>query len=119
MESKTDEMAVTYSSSRKPNSFCRWIQMVSSWRLGLWCRLLKKKLVNAVKFLLFREDYPKHRIWETFSWIHLASILPAMIVSGIVFIYLSFLYYGVLGFIYAYIIASVLPLEIFHCIFDR
>jgi hypothetical protein len=79
---------------------------------------LQKKLVVVVKFLLFMEDDPKHKIID--------NILPLALFLGIIvgvaafMLLFAFLYYGVIGFLMTYVFAvAILPLEILHCIYDR
>jgi hypothetical protein len=87
-------------------------------RLDGWTSGLKKAIA-IIKFLLFKEDNPKHFVWKDFEPLHLALILPLLIVPSIGFIVLGYLSFKVIGFVASYIIATLLPLEVFHWIFDR
>lgn len=84
-------------------------------RFSSWCSVLKR----LVKFLLFREDHPKHFVWADFQPIHLALVLPFAVAPSVGLVIAGFKFGGILGFFACHVLASVLPLEILHCIFDR
>ena len=90
---------------------------------GRWMRLLLlSKLRNLMKFLLFMEDDPKHRCVVDLNPIDMASlvfVLALSVMFSIGLMLVGFKLFGIAGFFAAYIIASVLPIEIPHCIFDR
>lgn len=75
------------------------------------------KMDNAVRFLLFLEKDPKHRVAQDLSPI-LISLLPiVLIVMG----YLSFLtiQYGLIIIFSSAMLEIILFLEFFHLIYDR
>ena len=74
---------------------------------------------NLIKFLLFMEDQPKHKVWDNFNALHMAVVLPLSIIPYAVFIVAGYALFGVVGFFVAYVAGSVLAIEIPHCIFDR
>lgn len=90
------------------------LQIVDRGRLGL-----RRRLVNLLKFLLFREDNPKHNIWQDFSPLDLALLFTFEIPLSIAFVIYGFVFFGVIGFFVAYITFALLAIEIPHCIFDR
>lgn len=73
---------------------------------------------NTVKFILFKEDFPKHRIIENLSPLHaiIAFYLSLFIGSFgcIVLAHANFL-----GFIAYYVIVAVMMLEVLHYLCDR
>jgi hypothetical protein len=81
-------------------------------RLGSWCSYV-------IKFLLFREDQPKHSVWQDFNPIHMAIVMPLSVILLGVLVSVGYFAFGVPGFFVAYICATVLALEVPHCIFDR
>ena len=87
-------------------------------RTSLYNRAMLK-LRKLLKFLLFKEDEPKHGIWTDFNPVHLALVLPFSIAPAVGLACIGYLIGGVIGFFAAYIVASVLVIEIPHCIFDR
>lgn len=98
---------------------CDRVTMVR-WGLGLRSSLLSRaRLRNAIKFLLFREDNPKQGCWANFNPVGLAAYLIGATIPCIALLLLGWMYGGVLGFIIAYVIDCVVPLELMHCAFDR
>jgi len=78
------------------------------------------RLVNAIKFLMFREDIPKHHVIQNIPLIIAlcASVVPATwILSGLLFTALQ--YYGMLGFLLGYVAITLALIEVPHCILDR
>jgi len=84
-------------------------------RASSYLRTLKR----AVKFLLFREDDPKHEVAKDLQPIHLAVLLPLPVGLVAISILVGFMYYGATGALAAYLSVCLLVLEIPHCIFDR
>ena len=100
------------------NSQHRASQMVHRRASSITNRVLKKLRI-LLKFLLFREDEPKHSVWTDFNPIHLALVLPLSIAPAVGLTLIGYLFFGVVGFFVAYATAIVLVIEIPHCIFDR
>jgi hypothetical protein len=78
-----------------------------------------EKLRILLKFLLFREEMPKHFVWADFEPVHVAIILPLAMALPIALVLVGYLFFGIVGLFVAYIATSVLVIEIPHCIFDR
>jgi len=79
-----------------------------------------RKLKNAIKFLLFREDNPKHKVAEGCTTVEFLLMCMAVwvgVASATVFF--GYVYFGVPGSLLTYILVSVASLEIPHIIWDR
>lgn len=101
---------------------CTSCDRVTLVRRGLvrWSSFLTgARLRNAIKFLLFQEENPRQGCAGNFHPVWIAVYLIGLMLPCIVLLLLGWMYGGVLGFIIAYVIDCVLPLEILHCIFDR
>lgn len=78
------------------------------------------RLKTVIKFLLFREDTPKHAVIGPADTVTLFfASLGLILAVSVSLIFWSYYLFGVAGFLGAYIIAAVLPLEILHCLYDR
>ena len=75
--------------------------------------------MHVIKFLLFREDNPKHSVWQDFDAVDYAIVMPFGTILLAAFVFAGYVYFGTVGFFAAYITSSVLAIEIPHCIFDR
>ena len=81
-------------------------------------KILARKLRNTLKFLLFKEDKPKHRVMKNLNP-GLIVLIPFLCLllgfSGlVVWVKTTFL-----GFLAYYVIVAVTTLEILHCLYDR
>ena len=80
---------------------------------------LKPKIIAAVKFLLFMEDYPKHRVAENLHPIHaVLTFFYCLLAPSLVF-FATFTRFGLIGTILAETLLLVFTLEAFHIAFDR
>jgi hypothetical protein len=88
----------------KPNMLKRAIQKLRS--------------SNAVKFALFREDFPRHHIIENINPLHAALVFYICLLIGsfglVILAYTTFL-----GFMAYYTIVAVTALEALHYLCDR
>jgi len=80
----------------------------------------KKRLLEneALRFLLFIEKVPKHRVMESINILFLAFLSVgcfAVALAGFV----VFGYYGFLAFLSYYVGVLFVLLELLHCFFDR
>lgn len=78
------------------------------------------KLVNAAKFLAFREDDPKHHVIETTAACELTLAGTVFWMLGMFApVEFGFLYFGGFGAVVGVVVAVVLALEVPHIICDR
>lgn len=81
---------------------------------------VKKHLLEneALRFLLFIEKVPKHKVMESISILFLAFLSIgcfAVGVSGFV----VWEYYSFFGLLFYYVLVLLVLLELLHCLFDR
>ena len=76
------------------------------------------RIVRVLKFLLFREDDPKHRVFDV-QPIHLAFLMPIPLGLCAFAVLVGWFYFGALGSLAMYLLCAVLTLEVPHCICDR
>ena len=93
----------------------KWCLQMVYRRLVCW----RSHVINLLKFLLFREDQPKHKVWDNFNVLHAAFVLPLSVILYAAFVAVGFAFFGIVGFFVVYVAGAVLVLEIPHCIFDR
>jgi len=80
------------------------------------------KLNRALKFLLFQEDNPKHRVFEAHAWQGVFIGLFCWVATGLFFKYALPIYcqlpypLGVLGFIVSPAFISVAFAMFLHCL---
>jgi len=73
---------------------------------------------GTIKFVLFREDFPKHRVIENITPLHAIGVFYICLFAGILgFMVLA--YATFLGFIFYYAIVGVAMLEILHHLYDK
>lgn len=80
----------------------------------------KKRLVRSerLRFLLFMEEVPKHKVMQNINPLLLAFLGVGCFLAGITgFTVLG--NYGFVGFIFYYFAFIVGVLEVLHCVFDR
>jgi hypothetical protein len=73
---------------------------------------------NAVRFILFMEDFPKHRIIEDIN-IGLVALLSIACLAAGIGGFTLWGYFGLIGFVLYYVVLSLTLLETAHCLFDR
>lgn len=76
-----------------------------------------QRLRRLVKFLLFREDFPIHRVFDV-SPVYVGLLcVPILVLVGL--LVLGYVGFGVVGFLFCYVGVCILAIEVPHCIFDR
>jgi hypothetical protein len=80
----------------------------------------RKRLIRneTLKFLLFLEKAPKHKVMQDINLLLLSFLSVGCFLAGIAgFTVLG--NYGFVGFMFYYLAFIVGSLELLHCIFDR
>jgi len=73
---------------------------------------------NALKFVMFKEDFPRHRVIENISPLHAITIFYLCLFAGLLgFIVLA--YATFLGFMVYYATIGIVVLEILHYLCDK
>jgi hypothetical protein len=80
----------------------------------------KKHLLEneTLRFLLFIEKVPKHRVMESINILLLAFLTVGCFAGGLAG-FVVWGYYGFFGFLFYYVGVLFILLESLHCIFDR
>ncbi|MEM3458504.1 MAG: hypothetical protein QXN36_02615 [Candidatus Bathyarchaeia archaeon] len=73
---------------------------------------------STLRFMLFREDFPKHRVVERISPLHAIVVFYVCLFAGLLGLFV-FAYATFLGFIAYYVTVGVAALEILHCMYDK
>ena len=76
------------------------------------------RIVRVLKFLLFREDDPKHRVFDLEPW-HMALMITLPLGACAGGILVGWFYGGALGALVMYLAVCLFVLEVPHCICDR
>jgi len=72
---------------------------------------------EILKFLLFLEDEPKHRVLVVHSWMTVAIVFAAWLLSWGMFVFL--LPYGLIALILGVMAVPVVLVEALHLLCDR
>ena len=120
MENQTDEVAsIDNNLGNVDNSTIREDNLGRRSKLNRVRHAIEKlRNSNAVKFILFREDFPKHRVIENITPLYVIMVFYACLFAG----FLGFMvlaYATFLGFIVYYATVSVAVLEILHHLYDK
>ena len=80
----------------------------------------KKRLLKSdtLRFLLFIEYMPKHRVMESINIVFLSSLSVICFLAGLVG-FMVFGSYGLVGLTLYEFVVLVGVLELLHCLFDR
>jgi hypothetical protein len=79
----------------------------------------KRALENdTLRFLLFIEKVPKHRVMENISALFLAFLSIGCFAAGLAG-FVVWEYYAFFGFLFYYVAVLFVLLELLHCLFDR
>ncbi len=81
---------------------------------------IKKRLLEnaALRFLLFIEYMPKHRVMDSINILFLSSLSVICFLAGLVG-FMVFGSYGLVGLTLYELVLLVGVLELLHCLFDR
>jgi len=107
------------------DSRCKWLHTTHHWLLLAYGYLLKSANVinrlrnsNAVKFILFKEDKPKHRVFENLSPLHALAAFYLSLFLG-AFGFVVFVHTSIIGFVAYYVVVAIAVLEALHYLCDR
>jgi len=120
VENQTDKMASINNNSGNSNNNALHKDDVGRHPKHNGIRHAIKRLRNSntVKFILFREDFPKHRVIENISPLHAIVVFYPCLFAGllgfIVLVYATFL-----GFMVYYATIGIVVLEILHYLCDK
>jgi len=118
VENQVDEMASMDNSCGNNNSSAVHENGLGRFSTRLKHAIQKLRKSNAVKFALFKEDFPKHHIIEHISPLHAVLVSYLSFFLGLFgFVFLA--YTTFLGFIAYYIIVAVVTLQVLHYLCDR
>jgi nitrate reductase NapE component len=88
-------------------------------RLSFFKNVKKHLLENEVlRFLLFIEKVPKHRVMESINILFLAFLSIGCFAVGLAG-FVVWAYYAFFGFLLYYVGVLFVLLELLHCLFDR
>ena len=73
---------------------------------------------EALRFLLFIEKVPKHRVMESISILFLAFLSIGCFAVGLAG-FVVWEYYSFFGILFYYVVVLLVLLELLHCLFDR
>jgi hypothetical protein len=73
---------------------------------------------EALRFLLFIEKVPKHRVMESISILFLAFLSIGSFAVGLAG-FVVWEYYAFFGILFYYVGVLLILLELLHCLFDR
>jgi hypothetical protein len=85
-----------------------------------FCKNTKKRLLenDTLRFLLFIEYVPKHRVMDSINIVFLSSLSVICFLAGLVG-FMVFGSYGLVGLTLYEFAVLVGVLELLHCLFDR
>jgi len=73
---------------------------------------------DTLRFLLFIEKVPKHRVMENINALFLAFLSILCFAAGLAG-FVVWEYYAFVGFLFYYVGVLFVLLELLHCLFDR
>jgi hypothetical protein len=80
----------------------------------------KKRLLenNTLRFLLFIENIPRHRVMNNINIVFLSSLSIICFLAGMIG-FIIFGSYGLVGLVLYEFVVLISVLELLHCLFDR
>jgi len=120
VEKQIDEMASMDNSSGDSNSDAILKDNLGRRSKSNMLRRAIQKVRNSktVKFILFKEAFPKHRVIENISPLHAVLVFyVCLFIALLGFMVLA--YATFLGFLAYYVIVAIATIEALHCLCDR
>lgn len=120
MEKQVDEVApIDNNSGSSDNSALHKDDLGRRTKPNIVKRTIEKlRNSGTVKFVLFREDFPKHRVIENITPLHALLIFYLCLFTGL-FGLLVLAYATFIGFIVYYGTVAVATLEVLHYLCDK